>query len=299
MANVTALMVKELRQRSGAGMMDCKKALVKHDGNAEEALIYLQKKGIASAGKKAGRTAAEGLVGYKISDDHKVGVMVEVNCETDFVARNENFQNLVKTVVEKAFESGAANIEDLKNADFNGQTADAWLSDQIVKIGENIQLRRVVRVEQNEGVVGAYVHAGSQIGVLVGVKVATASTDDAVDFARNVAMHVAASNPQFLAPEDIDAAETAKQKDIFMGQAENMNKPANIVEKIIEGRLRKWQAEISLVKQPYVKEPDLTVEAYQKKVGGLELSSYNRYQVGEGIEVVKTNLADEVAATLK
>jgi elongation factor Ts len=299
MAKITASMVKELRQRSGAGMMDCKKALVETEGNMEEAIVYLQKKGIAKAGKKAGRTAAEGLVGYHVSEDAKEAVIVEINCETDFVARNDQFQNLVKQVVEVAFTSGAKTIEELKAATIeDGKSVDAWIPEQIAKIGENVQVRRMERVSQPEGIIGAYVHAGSQIGTLVSVRTSSASDEAALEFARDIAMHVAAANPQYLNPSDIDAAETAKQKDIFMAQAGDMGKPPEIVEKIIQGRLRKWQGEISLTKQPYVKEPDMTVEKYQKKVGGVELAGYTRFQVGEGIEVEKADLAAEVAAQL-
>lgn len=299
MANITASMVKELRQRSGAGMMDCKKALVETEGNMEEAIVYLQKKGIAKAGKKAGRTAAEGLVGFHVSEDGKEAVIVEVNCETDFVARNDQFQDLVQKLVDVAFASGAQSIEDLKAATIaDGKTVEEWMPEQVAKIGENVQLRRMERVAQPEGVVGAYVHAGNQIGVLVSARVSSASQDDAMEFARNVAMHVAAANPQYLKPSDIDATETAKQKEIFIAQAGDMGKPPEIVEKIIMGRLSKWQGEISLTKQAYVKEPDLTIEKYQKKVGGVELVGYTRFQVGEGIEVEKTDLAAEVAAQL-
>jgi elongation factor Ts len=299
MAEITAGMVKELRERSGAGMMDCKKALVEVNGDMEEAMTLLQKKGIAKAGKKAGRTAAEGLVGLKVSDDLSTAVLLEVNSETDFVARNENFQNLVATLVEIAFDKQTDSADALKAAlTADGKTVEEWMLEQVAKIGENVQLRRVQRVHTAEGVIGAYVHAGSQIGVLVSVKAAKATQGAALDFARNVAMHVAAANPQYLRPADVDPAETAKQKEIFMAQAADMDKPLDIVEKIIEGRLRKWQAEISLLQQPYVKEPDLTVEKYQKQVGGVEITAYTRFQVGEGIEVEKTDLAAEVAAQL-
>lgn len=293
MAKITAGMVKELRQRSGAGMMDCKKALVEHEGNVEEALVYLQKKGIARAAKKAGRTAAEGIVATRLNEDRSEGLIIEINCETDFVSRNEDFQNFVGEVADLAFSSGVTDIDGLKGLEKDGQPLEEWVKVAVAKIGENVQLRRLVRAGGAGHTVGDYIHAGSQIGVLVTVE---GSGDGAYEFARNVAMHVAATNPQVLRPEDIDASERAKQKDIFLAQAADSGKPENIREKIVEGRLRKWQSEISLVKQPYVKEPDMTVEQYQKKSGGVTLAAFTRYQVGEGIQKEESNLAAEVAA---
>lgn len=293
MAKITAGMVKELRQRSGAGMMDCKKALVEHEGNVEEALVYLQKKGIARAAKKAGRTAAEGIVATRLNEDRSEGLIIEINCETDFVSRNEDFQNFVGEVADLAFSSGVTDIDGLKGLEKDGQPLEEWVKVAVAKIGENVQLRRLVRAGGAGHTVGDYIHAGSQIGVLVTVE---GSGDGAYEFARNVAMHVAATNPQVLRPEDIDAGERAKQKDIFLAQAADSGKPENIREKIVEGRLRKWQSEISLVKQPYVKEPDMTVEQYQKKSGGVTLAAFTRYQVGEGIQKEESNLAAEVAA---
>jgi len=296
---ITAAMVKELRQRTGAGMMDCKKALVEKDGDLEEATLFLQKKGMAGAAKKAGRTAAEGLVATFSSADQKSAVLIEINCETDFVARNDAFQNFVKEAGNLALSSGAKDIAALKaTLRADGQSVEDWTSTVISSIGENIKLRRLMRIDSPEGVVGSYIHAGSQIGVLVDVKVSSASDEDASGFARNVAMHVAATNPQVVSPEDIDEAVSAKQKEIFIGQSIEMGKPPAIAEKIVVGRMRKWQSEVSLVKQPYVKEPDMTVEKYATQVGGVSVKSFVRYQVGEGIEKAKSDLAAEVAAQL-
>ncbi len=293
--SVTIASIKELRQRSGAGMMDCKKALGETEGNVEEALIWLQKKGISKAAKKAGRTAAEGLVGLKIEGG--AAVIIEVNCETDFVARNENFQAFVDRLTNLAFEAGVTDIDGLNGvAVEDGKTVADWVPEQIAAIGENIQLRRLQRLESAEGLIGGYVHAGSKIGVLVETAVATASTEAAAEFSRNVAMHVAAARPEFLSPDDVDDATQAARKDILVAQALDSGKPPEIVEKMIVGRMRKWLAEISLLKQPYVKDPDMSVEKYQKSVGGLSISRFVRFQVGEGIEVEKSSLADEVAA---
>jgi elongation factor Ts len=293
--SVTIASIKELRQRSGAGMMDCKKALGEVDGNVEEALIWLQKKGISKAAKKAGRTAAEGLIGIKMEGN--TAVIIEVNCETDFVARNENFQGFVDQLTDLAFNAGVTDIDGLNAVSIaDGKTVADWVPEQIVAIGENIQLRRLQRLETAEGHIGGYVHAGAKIGVLVEAAVAGADADTAAEFSRNVAMHVAAARPEFLSPEDVDDATQTAKKDILVAQALESGKPPNIVEKMIVGRMRKWLAEISLLKQPYVKDPDMTVEKYQKSVGGLSISRFVRFQVGEGIEVSKASLADEVAA---
>ncbi len=295
---ITASMVKELRERSGAGMMDGKKALTETNGDLEEAMVYLQKKGMASASKRSGRTAAEGLVAVVLNADSTVGVLIEVNSETDFVARNENFQAFVAEAAQTALDSGVADIEALSAFTRpDGQTVDTWTKSNSASIGENIQLRRMTRFEAREGIVGAYVHAGSQIGVLVEVAV-SGNAAGADEFVRNVAMHAAATNPFVLSPEDIDEDARARQRDIFVGQSIESGKPADIAEKMVVGRLRKWQAEVSLLKQPYVKEPDITVEAYQKQVGGVSIKRFVRYQVGEGIEKVKSDLAAEVAAQL-
>lgn len=296
---ITAAMVKELRQRTGAGMMDCKKALVENEGDVEEAAIYLQKKGMARAAKKAGRTAAEGLVAHVLSEDGKSAVLIEVNCETDFVARNEAFQAFVADAAALALATGVTDIEALKaQVREDGQTVEDWTKATISTIGENVQLRRLARFDTPEGVVGAYIHAGSQIGVLVNIVVSGADAEAAEEFSRNIAMHVAATNPQVSSPNELDPAEVAKQREIFIAQSIEMGKPADIAEKIVVGRLRKWQSEVSLLKQPYVKEPDLSVEKYQKQVGGVSIKGFVRYQVGEGIEKTKSDLAAEVAAQL-
>lgn len=298
MTAITAKMVSELRQRSDAGMMDCKKALEATSGDMDAAMVWLQKKGITRAAQKAGRTAAEGLIGTKASADGRSAMLLELNCETDFVARNDQFQGLTAKITGFAFDGGFGDVEALKAGEIEaGKTAAVWLAEQAASVGENVQLRRIVRFDAAEGVVGSYIHAGSQIGVLVEVK-ATGDLGAAAEFARNVAMHIAASNPTYVSPSDIDAEFTTKQREIFLAQALESGKPQNIVEKMVDGRVAKWQAEISLVKQPYVKEPDITVEQYQKKVGGVTIARFARFQVGEGIEVQKTDLAAEVAAQL-
>ncbi len=291
---IKASQVKELRQRSGAGMMDCKKALVEHDGDVEAALLYLQKKGMARAAKKAGRTAAEGLVATVISDDASNGLIIEVNCETDFVSRNDQFKAFVAEAASLAAASDAADIDAFKATNHpDGLTIEDWAKAAVATIGENVQLRRLVRVGGEGKTIGSYIHAGSQIGVLVEVE---GQGDAAGEFARNVAMHVAAANPTVVDPSEIDADAVKRQEDIFTAQVIDMGKPANIAPKIVVGKLNKWRNEISLLKQPYVKEPDQTVGAYQKAVGGVKVTGFVRYQVGDGIEKAVSNLADEVAA---
>ncbi|MEO1272716.1 MAG: translation elongation factor Ts [Myxococcota bacterium] len=296
MAKISASMVKALRDQTGAGMMDCKKALKETDGDLEAAADFLRKKGIAKAGKKAGRTAAEGLVAVATADDNTSATLIEINCETDFVARNEAFQGFVQEIVTLAHTNGITDIEQLDALDVGGKTVAERTKEQIANIGENIQLRRLSRLSSD--FVGYYIHAGSQIGVLVQVKLDGADAATAEEFARNVAMHVAASNPSYTRTEDIDSEKLDKEREILTAQALDSGKPANIVEKMVEGRLRKWKAEITLMEQPFVRDPDLTVAKYQKKTGGVTLENFVRYQVGEGIEKETTNLADEVAAQL-
>ena len=295
---ITAKMVKELRTRTGAGMMDCKKALVKMDGDVDAAMEFLQKKGIAKAGKKAGRIAAEGLVTVHVSDDATSASLIEVNCETDFVARNEAFQSFVKHLAAVAHRKNLTDVEALiATENDDGKNIGEWTKEQISNIGENIKIRRIARIEGDH--IGHYIHMGGQIGVLVKTDLSGADNDTAADFSRNIAMHVAASNPQYATPDEIDQAAYDKHKEILTAQALDSGKPANIVEKMVVGRMRKWTAEITLTQQPYVKDPDLTIAKYQKQTGGIAINSFIRFQVGEGIEKKVNNLADEVAAQLQ
>lgn len=294
---VTASMVKELRQMSGAGMMDCKKALVEHDGNVELAMEYLQKKGIAAAEKKSSRIAAEGLVAQWVSGDNKKGVLVEVNCETDFVSRNDQFIELVEKVTNSIGSSDATTVEEAMALTVAGQNMTEFLNDAISTIGEKIQIRRFERLDEPDGFVEGYLHAGSQIGVMVKVKGSV--SDDAAQFAKDVSMHIAAMNPGFLSTDDITEADSAKQEEIFTAMVVDSGKPAEIAPKIVKGKMGKWKREQSLLAQAFVKDSKLSVQQYQDKVGGVQLVSFHRYAVGEGIEKKVDNLAEEVAATLK
>ncbi|MEQ8956255.1 MAG: translation elongation factor Ts [Gammaproteobacteria bacterium] len=289
MANITASMVKELRERTGLGMMDCKKALSEAEGDMEKAIEDLRKASGLKAAKKAGRVAAEGIVMTKIAQDADYGVIVEVNSETDFVARDENFLDFSQRALELAFSNKEADVAGL---------LDAGLEDArqalVQKIGENINLRRVQRVSVNgaeNGNVESYVHQGSRIGVLVVMQ----GGDETL--ARDVAMHVAANNPMVLKPEDVPADVLAKEQEIFTAQAQDSGKPAEIVAKMIEGRIRKFKAEVSLLEQPFVKDPDTTVGKLLANAGA-ELLNFVRFEVGEGIEKEDGDFAAEVAAQL-
>jgi elongation factor Ts len=286
MAAITASLVKELRERTGLGMMDCKKALVAADGDIDVAIEELRKSSGMKAAKKAGRIAAEGVVAVKLADDSARGILVEVNSETDFVARDNNFLGFVGQVVEAAFTADSDNVVAIMEGDL--ESAREAL---VQKIGENIGLRRVARVGAEGGVVGSYVHGTNRIGVLVSLKGGDR------ELAKDVAMHVAAVNPQYATPADVPADVVAKEKEILTAQAQESGKPAEIIEKMIGGRINKFLAEISLTEQPFVKDPDVKVGALLKNAGA-EILGFVRYEVGEGIEKEEQDFAAEVAAQL-
>ena len=282
MAAISAALVKELRERTGLGMMECKKALVDAQGDIEVAIEEMRKSGQAKAAKKAGRIAAEGIVAVKVADDASFGVLVEVNSETDFVARDDNFLGYVQKVVDAAFARKEADVAVL----MEGELEEARQA-LVQKIGENIGVRRIAIVEG--GVIGSYVHGNNRIAVL------TKLEGGDTELARDIAMHVAAVNPQVVNKEDMPAELVEKEKEIFKAQAEQSVKPANIIEKMIEGRISKFLAESSLVEQPFVKDPDTTVGALAKKAGAT-VSSFVRFEVGEGIEKEEVDFAAEVRA---
>ncbi|WP_066015035.1 MULTISPECIES: translation elongation factor Ts [Endozoicomonas] len=282
MAAISAALVKELRERTGLGMMECKKALVEAQGDIEVAIEEMRKSGQAKAAKKAGRIAAEGIVAVKVADDASFGVLVEVNSETDFVARDDNFLGYVQKVVDAAFARKEADVAVL----MEGELEEARQA-LVQKIGENIGVRRIAIVEG--GVIGSYVHGNNRIAVL------TKLEGGDTELARDIAMHVAAVNPQVVNKEDMPAELVEKEKEIFKAQAEQSGKPANIIEKMIEGRISKFLAESSLVEQPFVKDPDTTVGALAKKAGAA-VSSFVRFEVGEGIEKEEVDFAAEVRA---
>ncbi|WP_444933830.1 translation elongation factor Ts [Microbulbifer sp. JTAC008] len=282
---ITASMVKELRERTGLPMMECKKALTAADGEIEKAIEDLRKASGLKAAKKAGRTAADGVVAAKVAEDGSYGVLVEVNSETDFVARDENFQAFVAKVVEKAFADRQQDVAALMEGEL--ETAREAL---VQKIGENIGVRRIELVEAP--VVGAYVHSNNRIAALV------ALSGGETELAKDVAMHVTAVNPQVNKPEDMPADVLEKEKDIIKAQPDMEGKPAEIVEKMMGGRIKKFLKENSLVEQPFVKNPDVSIGKLVKDAGA-DVVSFVRYEVGEGIEKEEVDFAAEVAAQVK
>lgn len=305
--SITAAQVKELRALSGAGMMDCKAALAETGGNIEEAVDWLRKKGIAKAEKKAGRTAAEGLIG--LAESHDKAVLVEINSETDFVARNELFQELVRHVAQAALETDGS-YDKVGAALYAGsnKTVVEALKDAVGSIGENITFRRACVAAPDGGVVASYIHGSvapglGRLGVLVVLRTA-GNKEEAKNFGRQVAMHIAATNPLALNVEQLDSSVVEREKAIFVDQARQSGKPDNIIEKMVEGRLRKFYEEVVLLSQPFVINPEKTVkEALQeaeKSVGApMELVAFYRFAVGEGIEKEITDFSAEVAAAVK
>lgn len=287
MAEVTASLVKELRERTGLGMMECKKALVEAEGDIEKAIEELRKSSGMKAAKKAGRTAADGVVVAKVAADGSHGLLLEVNSETDFVARDSNFLEFVNKVLDKAFASKQSDVAALMDGEL--ETARQAL---VQKIGENISVRRARAVSAANGVVGYYVHSTGKIGVLVALKGGDA------DLAKDIAMHIAAVNPQVVRQEDMSADVIAKEKEIYTAQAAESGKPADIIEKMVLGRVKKFLAENALLDQPFVKDPETTVGALAKKAGA-DVVEFVRFEVGEGIAKEEVDFAAEVAAAAK
>lgn len=291
---ISAAQVKELRQRTGCGMMECKKALVEADGDMEAAAEALRKSGLAKADKKAGRVAAEGLIAIEISGDGKTAAMAEINSETDFVAKKEEFVDFAQAVVSRVLNDDPADVDALLAMplrDGGGESVDEARRNLVATIGENIGVRRFVRLQSSGGNLSSYLHGG-RIGVLVEVE----GGDMAL--ARDIAMHIAASKPACIDEQDVPQQWLDKEKEIFTAQAETSGKPADIVEKMVQGRLRKFLGEITLVGQPFVKDPDQTVGALLKAAGA-RVNCFHRLELGEGIEKKSENFAEEVMAQVQ
>ncbi|MFG6561390.1 MULTISPECIES: translation elongation factor Ts [unclassified Sulfitobacter] len=288
---ITASMVKELRDSTGAGMMDAKKALTENDGDMEAAVDWLRTKGLAKAAKKSGRTAAEGLVAVKVEGGH--GVAVEVNSETDFVGKNAEFQSMVSNIADAALK--VDDVEALKAAEIDGKTVETILTDAIAKIGENMSLRRMQSIE-GETVV-SYVHNAAAPGMgKIGVLVAMNGGNE--ELGKQIAMHIAAVNPASLSEADLDPAVVEKEKQVQMDIARESGKPEAVIEKMITGRMQKYMSEVTLVNQSFVVNPDLTVGKAAEEAGAT-ITGFVRLEVGEGIEVVKEDFAAEVAKAAK
>ena len=307
---ITAAMVKELREMTGAGMMDCKKVLTEADGNMEKAVELLREKGLAASAKKAGRIASEGMVEIFLSEDNKVGAIVEVNSETDFVAKNQVFRDYVAAVAKQASETTAADMDaffEEKWALDNQYTVREALSQQVAVIGENLNIRRFEKYEKAQaGKLVSYIHGGGRIGVMIELACEN-EADELVELGKNIAMQIAALNPKFITEADVPAEFIAKETEILTVQAKNdpknAKKPDNIIAKMIEGRLKKELKEFCLVEQVYVKDGDLTVKKYidsvAKEVGApIEITRYVRFETGEGMEKKEENFADGVAKAM-
>jgi elongation factor Ts len=297
----TAKDVKELREKTGAGMMDCKKALSENNGDLEAAIDFLRQKGLAAAAKKATRVAAEGLIGSVV--EGSVGALVEVNCETDFVAKNDDFKNFVHNVANHLVTSKANNVEELKSEKMGGSTLQETIQELTLKIGEKIDVRRFVKRElAGEGKVGSYVHGG-KIGVLVEVSTDSADAAKSADFSElvnDLCLHVAAAEPKFLKADEIDEDYKAREAKIYEAQLKEQGKPENMIENIIKGKLNKLASEICLMDQKFVKNPDLSitklVKEFEGKTGSkITVKGFDRVKLGEGIEKKEDNLAEEVA----
>ncbi len=300
---ITASMVKELREKTAAGMMDCKKALTEADGNMERAVDILREKGLSQAAKKSGRIAAEGLVKIVISEDSKKGSMVEINSETDFVAKNEEFQNFVSDVAKCVANNNPENMEQLLSAKLNGEnTVKDVLNAMIAKIGENMNIRRYSYMSVENGRITGYIHGAGKIAVLV--KLESDSDSDKLDeLGKDIAMQAAAMNPRYISRDDVDQEYIAHEKGILVQQALNEGKPQNIVEKMVEGRLQKQLKEVCLLEQTFVKDSDMSikqlVEKVSKEIGAdIKVADIQRFEVGEGLEKKSENFADEVAKQL-
>lgn len=289
---ISATLVKELRERTGSGMMECKNALTETNGDIEAAIALMRTRGLAKADKKSGRTAAEGLIVVALSADSRQAAMVEVNCETDFVAGGDDFRGFARMVADKVLAASPANVEALNELTIDGgKTVNEARLELVAKIGENIQVRRIDRLQTDAGLIASYLH-GTRIGVLVELEGGNE------ELGRDIAMHIAASRPLCVEEKDVPADVVEKEREILIAQAEGSDKPREIVEKMVQGRLNKFLAEMTLVGQPFVKEPDQTVGKLLKSAGA-KVVRFTRFEVGEGIERKQENFAEEVMAQVR
>jgi len=284
MSDISAKTVMELRKRTGLPLMDCKKALVENEGDIDKSIEHLRKSSGMKAAKKASRTAADGIVACKVSEDGSVGVLLEVNSETDFVARDDNFKDFVEKVLEQAFASDSTDVAALMEGELEGAREAL-----VQKVGENISVRRISRRTCANGRISSYVHGNNRIGVLVQLD----SNDETLG--KDIAMHVAATNPSVIKPEDVSEEIVAKEREIYVAQAADSGKPEEIIEKMVEGRVRKYLAEISLTEQPFVKDPDMKIGKLLGSANA-KIDAFDRFEVGEGIEKEVVDFAEEVAA---
>ena len=292
MSNITAQMVKELRDRTGAGMMECKKALLDSSGDMDKAVEEMRKAGQAKADKKSSRIAAEGVVTLSISDDNSIANIVEINCETDFVAKDENFLKFVKTVSEVSLENYKGSVDDFNNSKHpSGKTIEEIRLELVSKVGENVKIRRVQNIKNDGNYMGHYMH-GTKIGVAVVLQ------KENKELAKDVCMHIAAMKPRALNANDIPQEDLEKEREIFVAQAKESGKPDDIIQKMVDGKLKKYISEVTLVDQTFVKDNEITISKLLEKHDNSVLSFY-RLEVGEGVEKKDENFADEVMAQIK
>ncbi len=287
---ITTALIKELRERTGAGMLDCKKALEENGGDIEKAIDWLREKGIAKAAKKSGRIAAEGLVFAAVSADRKKGAILEFNSETDFVAKNDEFKNFGEKLVQLSLEHDLTSEDELKAFELEGKKVEDNLTELIAKIGENMNIRRL-KLVSTDGFIETYIHLGGKIGVLLNVS--GEATPENVEKAKGVAMHVAAMDPKYLNSEQVTADDLEREKEIARHQLQQEGKPENIIEKILDGKMRKFYEENCLVNQKYVRDDSVTIEKF---IAPSSIISFDRFKVGEGIEKEESDFAAEVAA---
>jgi elongation factor Ts len=305
---VTAAQINELRKATGAGMLDCKKALEETDGDFEKAVDFLRTKGLAAAAKKAGRAATEGMVAAFVSDDLKSGVLLEVNSETDFVAKNETFQAFVASIGKHILATSPTDVEAMLAQTFSGdasKTVETYLKESVSIIGENIQIRRFAKFDvQGDGCIGAYIHAGGKIGVLVQIAspaVSAANKDVLQGFVKDVAMHSAAAAPAFVSRDQVPTDVLDREKEVYRAKAKESGKPDAIIEKIIDGQINKYYADICLVEQAFVKDTDKTIQQVAKECGAaaggnVTITRFERFVLGEGLQKKESDFAAEVAA---
>ena len=289
---ITTALIKELRERTGAGMLDCKKALEENGADIEKAIDWLREKGIAKAAKKSGRIAAEGLVFAAVSPCRKKGALLEFNSETDFVAKNDEFKSFGKKLVGLSLDNDIKSEDELKALELEGKTIETHLTELIAKIGENMNIRRL-KLVSTDGFVETYTHLGGKIGVLLNL--IGEPTPENIEKAKGVAMHIAAMDPKYLNSSEVTADDLEREKEIARHQLEEEGKPANIIEKILEGKMRKFYEENCLVNQKYVRDDNFTIEKF---IAPLSIVSFNRFKVGEGIEREEVDFAAEVAAQM-
>ena len=287
---ITTALIKELRERTGAGMLDCKKALEENGGDIEKAIDWLREKGIAKAAKKSGRVAAEGLVFAAVSADRKKGAILEFNSETDFVAKNDEFKNFGEKLVQLSLEHDLTSEDEIKAFELEGKKVEDNLTELIAKIGENMNIRRL-KLVSTDGFIETYIHLGGKIGVLLNVS--GEATPENVEKAKGVAMHVAAMDPKYLNSEQVTADDLEREKEIARHQLQQEGKPENIIEKILDGKMRKFYEENCLVNQKYVRDDSVTIEKF---IAPSSIISFDRFKVGEGIEKEESDFAAEVAA---